>query len=122
MALLPPAGKLTRGAHVRPPLPPGINSSKPQLSIADHDCLKTPTMSDMLKTPTILGSPTKIPNGDDVCTPRLSISAFQPSHGQAFFGDHEPFITGRRDWGVKKGVKIISDLCYYYEKRVFLSF
>ena len=74
------------------------SSTKPVgLSLVDNDSLKTPT----LRTPTILGSPTKGPlsavsHGDELLTPRLSFSAFsnQAGHAQAFFGDHEPLLTG----------------------------
>uniref|UniRef100_A0A0N5AU61 Early growth response protein n=1 Tax=Syphacia muris TaxID=451379 RepID=A0A0N5AU61_9BILA len=74
------------------------NSTKPVgLNLVDNDSLKTPT----LQTPTVLGSPTKGPlsavsHGDDLLTPRLNISAFsnQASHAQAFFGDHEPLLSG----------------------------
>ncbi|CAJ0949830.1 unnamed protein product, partial [Mesorhabditis belari] len=95
MALLSPTvGKMRAGGGAKPPTVPLPNHTKPPvgLSISDHDCLRTPTMSDILKTPTILGSPTKLNMGDAI-TPRLSLSALAPSVGQAFFGDHEPLLT-----------------------------
>lgn len=81
------------------------STSKPVgLSLNDNDSLKTPTIlgsSEMtLRTPTILGSPTKGPlsavgHGDELTTPRLSLSAYSTpnTQAQAFFGDHEPLLT-----------------------------
>lgn len=62
----------------------------------DPDCLKTPTMSDMLQTPTPnqLTSPFKhTPAADD--TPRFSFSQISlppPPGGQRFFGENEPLM------------------------------
>ncbi|CAD6190615.1 unnamed protein product [Caenorhabditis auriculariae] len=69
-------------------------NSKPFLSLSDHGCLKTPTMSDLLKTPTVLTSPKKAPLTIDG-TPRIHhFSGFTPHTHQAFFGDHEPLLSG----------------------------
>ncbi|CAJ0583870.1 unnamed protein product, partial [Mesorhabditis spiculigera] len=87
MALLSPAAGKMRSGGTKPPVPLSTTKFPVGLSIGDHDCLRTPTMSDMLKTPTILGSPTK-----GGTTPRLSLSAIAPSAGQAFFGD-EPLYS-----------------------------
>uniref|UniRef100_A0A914Y1V9 Uncharacterized protein n=1 Tax=Panagrolaimus superbus TaxID=310955 RepID=A0A914Y1V9_9BILA len=70
------------------------------LSIFDgNDCLKTPTVPDMLKTPTITVSPTKHANYlghvDDLNTPGVSLNPCPTTNNtQAFFGDHEPLFTG----------------------------
>ncbi|VDM40364.1 unnamed protein product [Toxocara canis] len=81
------------------------NSIKPVgLSLNDNDSLKTPTVLGntevTLRTPTILGSPTKGPlsavgHGDELTTPRLSLSAYSTpnTQAQAFFGEHEPLLT-----------------------------
>uniref|UniRef100_A0A915C5L1 C2H2-type domain-containing protein n=2 Tax=Parascaris univalens TaxID=6257 RepID=A0A915C5L1_PARUN len=74
------------------------------LSLNDNDSLKTPTVLGntevTLRTPTILGSPTKGPlsavgHGDELTTPRLSLSAYSTpnTQAQAFFGEHEPLLT-----------------------------
>jgi hypothetical protein len=69
------------------------------LSILDNDYLKTPTVPDLLKTPTILGSPTKsnssyMAHADELNTPGLCLSSCTPKNApQAFFGDHEPLLT-----------------------------
>ncbi|GMT06187.1 hypothetical protein PENTCL1PPCAC_28361, partial [Pristionchus entomophagus] len=62
----------------------------------DPDCLKTPTMSDMLQTPTPnqLTSPFKhTPAADD--TPRFSFSqiSIPTPTGQRFFGENEPLMV-----------------------------
>uniref|UniRef100_A0AC35EUD9 C2H2-type domain-containing protein n=1 Tax=Panagrolaimus sp. PS1159 TaxID=55785 RepID=A0AC35EUD9_9BILA len=70
------------------------------LSIFDgNDCLKTPTVPDMLKTPTITVSPTKHANYlghvDDLNTPGVCLNPCPTTNNtQAFFGDHEPLFTG----------------------------
>lgn len=77
------------------------------LSLNDNDSLKTPTVLGntevTLRTPTILGSPTKGPlsavgHGDELTTPRLSLSAYSTpnTQAQAFFGEHEPLLTGKQ--------------------------
>ncbi|PAV90394.1 hypothetical protein WR25_06546 [Diploscapter pachys] len=73
---------------------------KPLLSLADQECcLKTPTLTDMLKTPTPIGVSSKItplkiegtprvPSITTGYTPRMAIK-------QAFFGDHDSlFLNG----------------------------
>lgn len=51
-------------------------------------------MSDMLKTPTILASPTKTAPLSLEGTPKVShYSGFTPQTTQAFFGDHEPLLA-----------------------------
>uniref|UniRef100_A0AC34GRW6 C2H2-type domain-containing protein n=1 Tax=Panagrolaimus sp. ES5 TaxID=591445 RepID=A0AC34GRW6_9BILA len=70
------------------------------LSIFDgNDCLKTPTVPDMLKTPTITVSPTKhatyLGHVDDLNTPGVTLNPCPTTNNtQAFFGDHEPLFTG----------------------------
>ncbi|KAL6723209.1 hypothetical protein Aduo_018239 [Ancylostoma duodenale] len=92
MALQVPGSKLSRSG---PGLLKPAASTKPLLTLSDHDCLKTPTMSDMLKTPTILGSPTKSAPLTIDGTPRIHhFNGFTPQNNQAFFGDHEPLLTG----------------------------
>uniref|UniRef100_A0A1I7ZI97 Protein krueppel n=1 Tax=Steinernema glaseri TaxID=37863 RepID=A0A1I7ZI97_9BILA len=58
------------------------------------ECLKTPTMMDLLKTPTVLGSPkgSCMAHADELNTPRLCLSSCTPKNQQAFFGDHEPLL------------------------------
>ncbi|KAJ1357260.1 hypothetical protein KIN20_015366 [Parelaphostrongylus tenuis] len=92
MALQVPGSKLSRSGPGL--LKPSANT-KPLLTLSDHDCLKTPTMSDMLKTPTILGSPTKSAPLTIDGTPRIHhLNGIAPQNNQAFFGDHEPLLTG----------------------------
>ncbi|KJH43701.1 zinc finger, C2H2 type [Dictyocaulus viviparus] len=92
MALQVPGSKLSRSG---PGLLKPTANTKPLLTLSDHDCLKTPTMSDMLKTPTILGSPTKSAPLAVDGTPRIhQFNGFTPQNNQAFFGDHEPLLTG----------------------------
>jgi hypothetical protein len=73
------------------------------LSLLDNDYLKTPTVPDLLKTPTILGSPTKsnssyMAHADELNTPGLCLSSCTPKNApQAFFGDHEPLLTGNQN-------------------------
>ncbi|CAD6184972.1 unnamed protein product [Caenorhabditis auriculariae] len=88
MSLHAPTTKMrTAPSLLKPP-------SKPLLSLSDHDCLRTPTMSDMLKTPTILSSPKQTPLTLEG-TPRFQhFSGFTPQNNQTFFGDHEPLLTG----------------------------
>lgn len=75
------------------------------LSLSDNDSLKTPTAlgnTDVtLKTPTALGSPTKGPlsagtHVDELITPKLNLNSFSApnTQTQAFFGEHEPLLTG----------------------------
>lgn len=69
------------------------------LSLSDMDCLKTPTVPDLLRTPTTLGSPTKsascLAHADELNTPGLCFNSCTPkNHGQAFFGENEPLLTG----------------------------
>lgn len=69
------------------------------LSLLDNDCLKTPTVPDLMKTPTTLGSPTKavsaLAHVDELNTPGLCLSSCTPKNQpQAFFGEHEPLLTG----------------------------
>ncbi|PAV65297.1 hypothetical protein WR25_13035 isoform F [Diploscapter pachys] len=91
MALQVPATKLSRSG---PGLLKSPSSTKPLLTLSDHDCLKTPTMSDMLKTPTVLVSPTKLTPLNLEGTPRVQgLSGYTPKKSQAFFGDHEPLLT-----------------------------
>ncbi|GMR60503.1 hypothetical protein PMAYCL1PPCAC_30698, partial [Pristionchus mayeri] len=89
------------------PLPSRLARAAPSLhhkainhSMANHhdpDCLKTPTMSDMLQTPTPsqLTSPFKhTPAADD--TPRFSFSQISlppPPGGQRFFGENDPIMV-----------------------------
>ncbi|KAE9412933.1 hypothetical protein Angca_005433 [Angiostrongylus cantonensis] len=92
MALQVPGSKLSRSG---PGLLKPAANAKPLLTLSDHDCLKTPTMSDMLKTPTILGSPTKSTPLTIDGTPRIHhFNGIAPQNNQAFFGDHEPLLTG----------------------------
>ncbi|VDM61694.1 unnamed protein product [Angiostrongylus costaricensis] len=91
MALQVPGSKLSRSG---PGLLKPAANAKPLLTLSDHDCLKTPTMSDMLKTPTILGSPTKSAPLTIDGTPRIHhFNGIAPQNNQAFFGDHEPLLT-----------------------------
>lgn len=71
------------------------------LALMDTDYLiKTPslTVPDLLRTPTI-GSPIKFASSssclhvDDLNTPSMG-SSTPKNHGQAFFGEHEPLLTG----------------------------
>jgi hypothetical protein len=69
------------------------------LSLLDNDCLKTPTVPDLMKTPTTLGSPTKavsaLAHADELNTPSLCFGSCTPKNQvQAFFGEHEPLLTG----------------------------
>lgn len=81
------------------------NTESVGLSLNDNDSLKTPTAlgnTDVtLKTPTVLGSPTKGPlsagtHVDELVTPKLSLNNFSAPNNQtqAFFGEHEPLLTG----------------------------
>ncbi|KAI6176950.1 Early growth response protein 1 [Aphelenchoides bicaudatus] len=69
------------------------------LSLLDNDCLKTPTIPELMRTPTTLGSPTKntisaLAHVDELNTPSLCLSSHTPKNqSQAFFGDHEPLLT-----------------------------
>ncbi|KAI6235402.1 Early growth response protein 1 [Aphelenchoides besseyi] len=67
------------------------------LSLVDNDCLKTPTVPDLMKTPTTLSSPTKatssLAHADELNTPSLCLSSCTPKNQQAFFGEHEPLLT-----------------------------
>ncbi|KAI6240890.1 Early growth response protein 1 [Aphelenchoides fujianensis] len=68
------------------------------LSIVDNECLKTPTVPDLLKTPTTLSSPSKaassLAHADELNTPSLCLSSCTPKNQvQAFFGEHEPLLT-----------------------------
>lgn len=72
--------------------PPGI--AQPLLALSDNDCLKTPTMSDMLKTPTTLTSPMKSSSVTDNDTRGNTANGSTSSVTQAFFGDNEPFLSG----------------------------
>lgn len=70
------------------------------LSLLDNDCLKTPTVPDLIRTPTTLGSPTKaisaLAHVDELNTPSLCLGSCTPKNqGQAFFGEHEPLLTGK---------------------------
>lgn len=47
MALHEPPAKINRHSHSNLLKPPSLN--KPILTFADNDCLKTPTMNDMMK-------------------------------------------------------------------------
>ncbi|VDN56391.1 unnamed protein product [Dracunculus medinensis] len=74
------------------------------LSLNDNDSLKTPTIlgnSEVaLKTPTLLGSPTKGPlstigHCEELTTPKFSLNSYSSNNQtQAFFGEHEPLLTG----------------------------
>jgi hypothetical protein len=69
------------------------------LSLLDNDCLKTPTIPDLIRTPTTLGSPNKslsaaFAHNDELSTPMCLNSGTPKSQGQAFFGEHEPLLTG----------------------------
>jgi hypothetical protein len=70
------------------------------LSLLDNECLKTPTVPElMMKTPTTLGSPTKtisaLAHADELNTPSLFPGSCTPKNQvQAFFGEHEPLLTG----------------------------
>jgi hypothetical protein len=71
------------------------------LSLIDNDCLKTPTVPDLMKTPTTLGSPSKsvsaLAHADELNTPSLCMNSCTPKNQpQAFFGDHEPLLTGKQ--------------------------
>lgn len=70
------------------------------LSLIDNDCLKTPTIPDLMKTPTTLESPTKaastLAHADELNTPSLCLSSCTPNKVQAFFGEHEPLLTGKK--------------------------
>jgi hypothetical protein len=84
------------------------------LSLLDNDCLKTPTVPDLIKTPTTLGSPTKSISNfahlDDLNTPRLCLGSGTPKNqGQAFFGDHEPLLTGT-SWRTAKTIFLLLKL------------
>ncbi|CAI4225317.1 unnamed protein product [Auanema sp. JU1783] len=73
--------------------PPGI--AKPLLSLSDHDCLKTPTMSDMLRTPTTLTSPMKSSYSNNESDGRLcALNGITPVRNQAFFGENDNFLSG----------------------------
>ncbi|VDK47891.1 unnamed protein product [Anisakis simplex] len=99
-------GSLRSRANTAKPVVTLHNTVKPiGLSLNDNDSLKTPTVlgtTDVtLRTPTILGSPTKGPlsavgHSDELTTPRLSLSAYSTpnTQAQAFFGEHEPLLTG----------------------------
>uniref|UniRef100_A0A7E4W0H6 Zinc finger protein n=1 Tax=Panagrellus redivivus TaxID=6233 RepID=A0A7E4W0H6_PANRE len=69
------------------------------LSILDgNDCLKTPTVPELLKTPTVTISPTKSNflsgSADDLHTPSSFLNQCQSkNHAQAFFGDHDALLT-----------------------------
>jgi len=95
------------------PLMGGLRKQVPDLSLrsASHemlmDYLKTPTVPDLLRTPTMMMvSPTskspKQPNSscmmhiDELNTPSFGLNSSTPknAHTQAFFGDHEPLLTG----------------------------
>ncbi len=79
-----------------------LMGGKPVTLSLDEDCLKTPTLNheSAMRTPSMLGSPTKGPlsaisHGDELNTPRLSLSACTPStQSQAFFGSDEPLFSG----------------------------
>lgn len=97
-------GSLRNRANNSKPVALNSNTKPVGLSLNDNDSLKTPTIlgnSEMtLRTPTILGSPTKGPlsavgHGDELTTPRLSLSAYSTpnTQAQAFFGEHEPLLT-----------------------------
>lgn len=123
MATLTEKDTQTSSADVKPVLTSDISrrissSGKPLVSLAssgsklpvglslnDGDSLKTPTALGntevTLKTPTVLGSPTKGPlsagaHVDELTTPKLSLNTYSTptTQAQAFFGDHEPFLTG----------------------------
>lgn len=76
------------------------------LSLNDNDSLKTPTIlgnSEVaLKTPTLLGSPTKGPlstigHCEELTTPKFSLNSYSSNNQtQAFFGEHEPLLTGEK--------------------------
>lgn len=81
------------------------NTEPVGLSLNDNDSLKTPTALGnpdvTLKTPTVLGSPTKGPPSggthvDELIAPKLNLNNFSASNTQtqAFFGEHEPLLTG----------------------------
>lgn len=98
-------GSLRNRANNSKPVALHSNTKPVGLILSDNDSLKTPTIlgnSEMtLRTPTILGSPTKGPlsavgHGDELTTPRLSLSAYSTpnTQAQAFFGEQEPLLTG----------------------------
>ncbi|KAH7695629.1 zinc finger protein, partial [Aphelenchoides avenae] len=91
-----------KGDALKPGRSPQITLKNNQqmtcLSLGDMDCLKTPTVPDLLRTPTTLGSPTKsascLAHADELNTPGLCFNSCTPkNHGQAFFGENEPLLT-----------------------------
>ncbi|VDK40016.1 unnamed protein product [Gongylonema pulchrum] len=95
-----------RGGQGKPVVSLNNSNTKPMgLSLNVNDGLKTPTAlgnTDVtLKTPTVLGSPTKGPlsagaHVDELTTPKLHLNTYSTptTQTQAFFGEHEPLLTG----------------------------
>ncbi|CAB3399982.1 unnamed protein product [Caenorhabditis bovis] len=96
MALQAPSSKLTRPCPSNLLKPPSLSKSFMQFS--DNDCLRTPTMSDMLKTPTVLSSPKVTPIALDG-TPKIAgFSGFTPQNNQTFFGEHDSLLNSHLDY------------------------
>uniref|UniRef100_A0A0N4ZHJ5 Protein krueppel n=1 Tax=Parastrongyloides trichosuri TaxID=131310 RepID=A0A0N4ZHJ5_PARTI len=75
----------------------------------DND-LKTPNLTDLLKTPTIVCSPTKITSlahADELNTPSVFHSCTPKNMHQAFFGDHEPLFINTQNSGSASSSLII---------------